>query len=207
MAMPIPPFTASGVIPPFLKNPATGECSPYFAQSYDVAHRFATSKRRCEILLGWIEHRKRLLEIGMAGFQWIDGSFCEDLTRANREPGDIDVVTFYDPPEGMDPDAFDEQLATKHLGLADPHLTKLTFLTDAYFVRLEMKQYAAVDSVHYWFGLFTHRRVDNLWKGIVQVPLDANDDARAQVVILARLGKFQPSGGDSSEQRAEPETL
>ena len=202
--MSIPKFNAAGVIPPFLKDPRLmGRGSPYPASSSDVAQHFATSQRRCEILQGWLDYRARLLNLGMTGFQWIDGSFCEDLTRANREPGDIDVVTFWAPPEQTDPDAFEEDLWAKHRALVDPKLTKQTFQTDAYFVRLENKEWAPVVLVHYWFGLFSHRRNDSAWKGIVQVPLDAGDDARAYAVVLARLAKPQPSDGGSVEQSVE----
>lgn len=134
----------------------------------------------------------------MLGFQWVNGSFCEDLTHAKREPGDIDVVTFYEPPAGTDPDAFEDQLMTTHRGLSHPRLTKSQFLTDAYFVRLEKKRYADVQAVHYWFGLFSHRRVDNVWKGIVQVPLNSKDEAKARAVILASIAKHQPSGSGSA---------
>jgi len=44
-----------------------------------------------------------------------------------------------------------------------------------------------VDEVRYWFGLFSHRRSDDVWKGMLQLPLDtAADDVQAANSIRAR---------------------
>jgi hypothetical protein len=44
-----------------------------------------------------------------------------------------------------------------------------------------------VDDVGYWFGLFSHRRSDDVWKGMLYLPLDtAADDEAATEIIRAR---------------------
>jgi hypothetical protein len=91
----IPAFSAAGVIPPFVGDPAaTGQRSPYRVSAVEVIGTFATSARRCDILQGWLKHRAALHSLGIVdGFQWLDGSFCEQLS--SREPNDIDLVTFF----------------------------------------------------------------------------------------------------------------
>lgn len=77
----IPAFSAAGVLPPFVGEPAArAQRSPYEANVSDVVRRFATSAKRCDILRGWLSHRGRLHALGFVdGFQWLDGSFCEQL--------------------------------------------------------------------------------------------------------------------------------
>jgi hypothetical protein len=98
----IPAFSAAGVIPPFVGEPASlGPRSPYAVGVRDVVERFATSTKRCDILRGWLGHRAAVHSLGLTdGFQWLDGSFCERLIQ--REPNDVDLVTFFAKPPGVD---------------------------------------------------------------------------------------------------------
>ena len=44
-----------------------------------------------------------------------------------------------------------------------------------------------VDEVRYWFGLFSHRRSDDVWKGMLQLALDTGtDDQQAADSIRVR---------------------
>lgn len=93
----IPPFTSSGALPPFLGgNPAVqAKMSPYSTTLVKLVDRFASSNVRKEILKGYLDHRAALLNLGITGFQWLDGSFLEDIEALeSRPPGDIDLVTF-----------------------------------------------------------------------------------------------------------------
>src|SRR5580692_10607499 len=95
---PLPPFISSGVLPPHLAGAASPhDRSPYEATPAEVVARFATSGPRRVILRGYLDYRAALREAGFAeGYQWLDGSFVEDVERTEgRPPNDVDVVTFY----------------------------------------------------------------------------------------------------------------
>jgi hypothetical protein len=44
-------------------------------------------------------------------------------------------------------------------------------------VDLDKKPFLIVDDTRYWFGLFSHQRVTSLWKGMLSVSLQSDDDA------------------------------
>lgn len=69
----------------------------------DVVMRFGTSGERRHVLQGWLAHRAALHHLGLvSGFQWIDGSFVEDVeTLRGRAPNDVDVVSFVDAPAAL----------------------------------------------------------------------------------------------------------
>ena len=97
--MPIPPFDGIlNVIPPHLGDPKRREdLSPYSCTVEELCDRFATSPKRREILDGFLALRREFFKIGLKGFQWVDGSFVEDIEmHEGRDPDDIDVVTFVD---------------------------------------------------------------------------------------------------------------
>ncbi len=77
--------------------------SPYVVTAGELVQRFAINASRCVILDGLLRYRAELRELGfVGGFQWLDGSFVEDVeAREDRAPKDIDVVTFAHPPAGM----------------------------------------------------------------------------------------------------------
>src|SRR6266480_256770 len=108
--MPIPPFDSNSVIPPHLGDPKLPQqISPFPCTCTELCDRFATTPERIEILRGFLRLRAELRKHGMIdAFQWIDGSFLEDVEAAEgRAPRDIDVVTFY---WSSDP-AFSKKLA------------------------------------------------------------------------------------------------
>jgi hypothetical protein len=132
------------------------------------------SVTRREILFGFLELRDALRSLGVvAGFQWIDGSFSEQCeTFRGRPPNDLDVVTFFSPPQL--PPSPSPLLAT----LNDRVQTKNRFKVDHIMVNLSMAPVGIVDHTRFWFGLFSHRRSDDAWKGMVQIDLGtAADDA------------------------------
>jgi hypothetical protein len=55
----------------------------------------------------------------------------------------------------------------------------MQYLCDAYFVELHDGMFAEPAVVSYWYSLFSHRRDDLTWKGILQVPLAPTNDADA----------------------------
>lgn len=175
----IPAFNISGVLPPFLgTNPTQRtEMSPYAVSMVEVVRHFATSNERVDILAGLLDFRAALRAAGIVnGFQWLDGSFVEDVEKTRgRAPADVDVVTFAHRPTSS-PDEW-KRLVQNHLDLFHPHETKKRYHCDAYFVDLDKKPLLVVDDTRYWFGLFSHQRVTSLWKGMLSVSLQPDDDA------------------------------
>lgn len=175
----IPAFNISGVLPPFLgENPTQrSEMSPYQVSVAEVVRRYATSEDRVKILTGLLDFRAELRAVGFnEGFQWLDGSFVEHVEETRgRAPADVDVVTFAHRPTA----SLDEwkYFVNNHLDLFQPRETKKRYHCDAYFVDLDKKPFLIVDDTRYWFGLFSHQRVTSLWKGMLSVPLQSDDDA------------------------------
>lgn len=174
--MPVPDFNSSGVLPPHLGNPCNiTELSPYPVTSLEVCQKLSFSPDRREILRGWIAVRRMLRTLGYNyGFQWINGSFLEDTEkhRNNTAPGDIDVVSFLPP---LAPGFNSPFLAI----LSSRAQTKLVYKVDHIVVPLSSPGEALVEASRYWCGLFSHRRHDGMWKGMLKVDLitAANDDA------------------------------
>jgi len=158
---------------------------------------FATSAKRCQLLDGWLRYREELRKLGVVGFQWLDGSFCEDLrARVPPEPGDIDVVTLYGVTQEAAP-TFGTAI-TARTDLHPGALAKTTYGCDVYYVTLATPHGdASVKDVHYWYGLLSHRRGDEAWKGFLEVALPttptADDAARAMLATMtAALPQVAP---------------
>ncbi|NMG16636.1 DUF6932 family protein [Aromatoleum bremense] len=64
----------------------------------------------------------------------------------------------------------------------DPRATKRRYLCDAYLVDLDRRSEMLVEDTKYWFGLFSHQRETSLWKGMLQVPLCADDDRASELL-------------------------
>ena len=129
----IPNWNSNGALPPInSESPVSRDRSPYRASVFDFTMRFSTSPERREILKGYLLHRSRLHEIGiLAGFQWLDGSFLENIEIIEqRNPNDLDVVTFFHSPENSD------ILDTK-TDIFDNKKVKDDFKIDSYFIELD----------------------------------------------------------------------
>jgi hypothetical protein len=181
----IPQFDLSEVLPPFTGGDPTkpANMSPYSAQMTEVVERFCTSADRKAILSGLLRYRTDLMSAGIiSGFQWLDGSFVENIEASeNRAPGDVDVVTFFDRPVGDSREWRDWWADNAHL--FNPRATKTTYKCDVYGVDLNTAPENIVNQTRYWFGLFSHRRHRGPWKGMIQVALDATDDAKAEALL------------------------
>jgi hypothetical protein len=131
-------------------------------------------------------HRGRLLAAGLTGFQWLDGSFVEDIeTTENRPPGDVDVVTFHDRPPALVAAPAWVSFVNANLDVFDWSRSKIAFRVDAYFVDFVLGPVDVVRKTSFWCGLFSHKRSIGLWKGMVEVPLDGVDDAAANQLLSA----------------------
>lgn len=172
----IPEWNAGGLLPPInQENPTSYERSPYRVAILDVVMRFATSPERCRVLEGFLSYRAILHSMGIVrGFQWLDGSFTEQVeTLELRPPRDIDVVTFLYTPEVFNP-------TEDQLQAFDHDYAKANFLVDSYSVVLnELEPEHIVQQSAYWYSMWSHRR-DSSWKGYLQIDLDPAHDAAAR---------------------------
>jgi len=93
-----PAINIHGVVPPVRpgQDGASGERSPYRVDLLTFCQHFGVNSPRRSILRGLLELRSQLAAAGkQEGFQWINGSFTEDVEgQHNRAPNDVDVVTF-----------------------------------------------------------------------------------------------------------------
>lgn len=176
----IPAWNSAGVLPPIRPNMpgSSPDRSPYLVDLAVLFDRFATSPERMAILDGLLRFRADLHAAGLtSGFQWLDGSFLEqvELTE-HRPPRDMDVVTFLALPQGLD----QRSLVQRHGSLFDQKRLKAIYAMDAYFVVLgQPSDQWQVKNITYWYSLWSHRR-DGLWKGFVQVDLDPSQDGDAR---------------------------
>lgn len=178
----IPEFNERGVLPSMM--PEHGEQkarrAPYASDMLTICKRFGYTSQRRKILCGLLNLRQKLRELGVSsGFQWLDGSFVEDVEALRgRPPADIDVVTFC---------AFNEhdqnELIRRAPQLFVPPLPKEKYHVDHFIVQTDAGTASAnagkilVEYAAYWYSMWAHQRVTLRLKGFVSVPLDSNDSA------------------------------
>lgn len=171
----IPSWNTLGLLPPIdPATPASQERSPYRVALADVVARFATSPERRQVLRGWLNFRAVLHGMGIvAGFQWLDGSFMEQVeVLERRTPRDIDVVSFVRGPATFNPTP--EQLAA-----LDHDHVKQNFLVDSYLVEMDHLECSnLIRKAAYWYSMWSHRR-NQAWKGYLEVDLDPAFDQQA----------------------------
>jgi hypothetical protein len=174
-SVPIPAWTAEGFLPPLdAANPVSSARAPYPVSLTDVVTRFATSAERRAVLQGFLGYRAALHANGyLEGFQWLDGSFMEDIeTLESRPPRDIDVVTFMQAAQAASPTPQDVEALDHGVG-------KQRFKVDGYFLELEAvpaREIAFWSA--YWYSMWAHRR-NKAWKGFLQIELRPDEDAAA----------------------------
>jgi hypothetical protein len=184
----IPSWTAAGVLPPIRPGQPghSSDRSPYRVALTDFVEEFSSSPERIAILNGFLDYRKALHALGItSGFQWIDGSFLENIeVIETRPPKDVDVVTYFYLPPGDTQASLD----TKAGNLFDHDHVKATYKVDSYTSILG-KQVDAIQvrKISYWYSMWSHRR-DSLWKGFIQVDLDPQYDGDAKNTLDAKVG-------------------
>ena len=139
--------------------------SSYIVTASELAQRFAFSVQRCLILDGLLRYRAELRSLGFShGFQWLDGSVVEDVEALeDRVPNDMDVVTFAHPPASMNKAEINQMMASRP-DLLDHDQCKLGFRCDTAIVNLTTSPEWLMTQTRYWYGLYSHRRGDALWK-------------------------------------------
>lgn len=149
-----------------LHDPVGRNRSPYLVSVFDLICRFGTSPTRCDILRGFVRLRHALFQNSFTGFQWIGGSFVENLT--DREPNDIDVVSFIEhhiSPQRLKDIAYEDMLisktGSKKKYCCDSYIVDVSLIDDARYL---------INDVTYWYSIFSHTR-NNIWKGMLRLEL------------------------------------
>lgn len=181
----IPELNQSGVLPPFIPEQGPTDpagMAPYRSTITEFVSRYAQSPERITILRGLLEYRQKLRAIGITqGFQWLDGSFVENVElNLGRPPADVDLVTFAMRPT-TDLEIW-KGIVNGNKELFLPNESKERFKCDAYFVDLNTHPIHVVSNTRYWFGLFSHQRESYLWKGMVEVPIVCADEEALEIL-------------------------
>lgn len=186
----IPNATVQGILPPYIGGDPTipNNMSPYRTTMKLFAQRFGSSPERIAIIAGLLDYRAALMDCGITGFQWLSGSFVEDVESIRgRPPQDVDVVSvIHRPPDFTSDEKWLEFLdSDKGELLTDSEAMKDSFHCDAYVIDMNEPVSDVVNVTRYWFGLFSHQRVTNAWKGMALVQLDSQQDEEARASMLA----------------------
>ncbi len=174
----IPEFNHSHVLPPFLgQSHSSATASPYEVSATELINRFASSSERVNLLDGLLRYRAALGQLGFAqGFQWLDGSFVENAEKLRGQaPQDIDVVTFVYPPANKAAHEISVMMQ-EHPELFDRQQCLESYGCDTFLVRLNVPAHRLVRETTFWHGFFSQRRDDQVWKGLLQLPLSSDDD-------------------------------
>lgn len=165
-------WNEQGFIPPIGTSPTSWDRSPYKISLLEFYKRFVKiSPERKNLLNGLIAFRKKVHSLGITeGFQWIDGSFLEDIEKIEgRPPNDIDSVIFV---ERYNDDNIDEIYSF----FVDKSNIKTKFCIDSYEVWMsELPQRQLIDTSLYWYSMWSHTR-NQQWKGFIQVDLNELED-------------------------------
>jgi hypothetical protein len=186
----IPAWNLQGVIPPIRPGAAGSDPdrSPYKVPLHAFVDSMANSAERLAIAEGLLQLRNQIHSLGITtGFQWLDGSFLENVeVTEGRPPRDVDVVTFFEIPAGET----EASLVARNPQLFDHAYVKGTYRVDSYWDVLGIPMNSAViQRVSYWHSMWSHRR-DGVWKGFVQVDLDPAQDPLASRAIADTKAAF-----------------
>ena len=182
MANPIPAFDHNLVLPPHLGDPTNrSHLSPYPCNTVDLCERLGTTPERREILSKYLDFRERLRAEGLIdGFQWLDGSFLEDVeTLQKRPPSDLDLVTVF---WGYDA-AFLASLAARFPEFASRVKAKAAYKLDHFPFDAGFSPVLTLEQTRYWILLFSHSR-QGVWKGMLKIDLNTPvEDAAARAKL------------------------
>jgi len=183
----IPLWDAQGLLPPIRpgERPTSRDRTPYRAGLVDFVDRFALTRARVDLLDSLLRYRAALHSAGiLTGFQWLDGSFVEhaELTRG-KPPKDIDVVTFFELPNGETQQSFFH----KNMDLLHPKSVQNTFGLDAFPQLLGNTLQSEVrGGIVYWYSMWSHTR-NGIWKGFIEIDIDSSQDVDAQFLLTQKM--------------------
>lgn len=177
-------WNSDGVIPPFISPEQFSPSSPYRIGIVDLIQLFSLNATRVKLLESLLDFRQKLYRIGLnSGYQWIDGSFVEDVESIRgREPRDIDLVTFYDLPAGT---TTQEDLQEIEPSLFDHDGIKSQMKLDTYWLKIAHGEKYFSNFLLYWYRLFGHQRETFAMKGYFEILLDSNADQQARAILMS----------------------
>jgi len=191
---PIPGWDGRGLLPPYLDEAgALSNRSPYRVSLTAMVQRFGNTVARRELLDGLLDFRAALHQAGLTrGFQWVNGSFVTDIMRiANREPRDIDVVTFFHLPDG-----YTEEVDVRNQSpeVFDRGRNRDQYHVDTIFIGLESFDIHSLAHLFaYWNSLWSHTREEDTrivqWKGYLEIDLSDQEDAFARIALNQAAGR------------------
>lgn len=184
MSNPIPGFDHNLVLPPHLGDPVDpSQLSPYPCTTLELCQRLGITPERRAILRRFLDFRERMRGEGLTkGFQWLDGSFLENIeAKENRPPKDLDVVTVF----WNYGRAFQQELKVRFPEFANPRLAKASYGLDHFPFDAGYDPKVTLEQTRYWILLFSHNR-QGVWKGMLRVEIDTDDDDVAASQELAR---------------------
>ena len=182
----IPAWNMEGVLPPIWpgEDGTSPKRSPYPSTLTEVIDTFGSSSARNTVLQGLLNFRQALYDSGIVcGFQWLDGSFMEDVeSHHKRSPNDIDVVTYTTLPAGET----QKTLLAKAPHLFDHESVKAAYKVDSYyeFLGQPLAEHNILMTC-YWYSMWSHNR-NQTWKGFVRIDLDQLGDATARKVLESK---------------------
>ena len=186
----IPDWDFDGVLPAFdVGHPTAGIRSPYVVSLFSVVSHFGNTIIPRQLLRGLLDLRTSLHRLGLdRGFQWINGSFVENVEARNgRPPNDIDIVTFFYIPSNLSV----ETLQRDYYSLFDPAALKNEYYVDGYYVQLnQTTAEEMINETTYWYSLWSHTR-GGKWKGYLQIDLSGTEDDLARL----QLEQFDEEAG------------
>ena len=100
--------------------------------------------------------------------------------REDRAPKDVDLVTFAHRPAGKDDAAIKDMLTTRP-DLFDQERCKHQFTAIPASLTSLQRPSGSLPS-HDTGSLYSHRRGDALWKGMLQLPLDSDDTVARSIL-------------------------
>lgn len=191
--IPIPDWDERHLLPADL--PPHWEGSPYRANLTEVIARFGHTAERRRLLAGLIRYRRTLRSIGFTrGFQWIGGSFVDDVeTREGRPPNDIDTFFFLHSPPGIEHELQLVTFLAEHAQLFDKAYTKPNFLCDGGILPLDGRWFAHSAESHVLkiaehAQLYSRARSNEI-RGFIQLGFESLDDDRTAEKHLASGGR------------------
>lgn len=164
--------------------------SPYEVTAMEVATTLGHTDERKVILRSWLKHRAALRALGfVSGFQWLDGSFVEQ-----KSPNDLDIVTFIYRPPAIQNARELERLLRANINVFGRDQVRAAYKLDFFSIDLDGTAEGLVHSSRYYMGLFSHRRGDDVWKGMLQVRLEDLADDTAAIAALGPDPAGPPGG-------------
>lgn len=186
MSNQIPNWNEIGILPPINQFDPTGFArSPYKTNIVELVKTYTLNQQRGKILSGFLDFRELIYNTGITdGFQWIDGSFTEDVELTeSRTPNDIDVVTFFNTPDGETQHSILSRNMMLFMPTADAaEWRKKNFQVDSYWQSIQVSPNSIIEMTVYWYSMWSHKR-DLSWKGFLQIPLSRQSDVEAKVLL------------------------